>query len=137
MDLNQLLRPGAAGGNENGELVFPKDKIKTVGSLYFLDPNGYPAIVPPWGTLNAIDMNTGKYLWKIPFGEYPELAAKGMHDTGSQNYAEDRSLLRVACSLSNPQPFTITNFMHSMRGRANCSGRLHCLMVQMQHRRLI
>jgi quinoprotein glucose dehydrogenase len=77
---------GAAGGDENGQLVFPKDKIKTVGSLYFLDPDGYPAVVPPWGTLNAIDMNTGKYLWKIPFGEYPELEAKGMHDTGSQNY---------------------------------------------------
>jgi quinoprotein glucose dehydrogenase len=58
----------------------------TIGFRRFLDPEGYPAIVPPWGTLNAIDMNTGKYLWKIPFGEYPELAAKGMHDTGSDNY---------------------------------------------------
>jgi quinoprotein glucose dehydrogenase len=36
--------------------------------------------------LNAIDLNTGRYLWKIPFGEYPELAAKGMSDTGSENY---------------------------------------------------
>ncbi len=52
----------------------------------FLDPDGYPAIVPPWGTLNAIDLNTGKYLWKIPLGEYPELAAKGMKATGSENY---------------------------------------------------
>jgi quinoprotein glucose dehydrogenase len=78
--------PAAARGDENGVLVFPKDKIKTVGSLYFLDPEGYPAVIPPWGTLNAIDMNTGKYLWKIPFGEYPELVAKGVHDTGSQNY---------------------------------------------------
>jgi glucose dehydrogenase len=31
-------------------------------------------------------MNTGKYLWKIPFGEYPELVAKGMAKTGSDNY---------------------------------------------------
>ncbi len=52
----------------------------------FLDPDGYPAVAPPWGTLNAIDLNTGKYLWKIPFGEYPELAAKGMTQTGSENY---------------------------------------------------
>ncbi len=52
----------------------------------FLDPEGYPAIAPPWGTLNAIDLNTGKIVWKIPFGEYPELAAKGMRDTGSENY---------------------------------------------------
>ena len=52
----------------------------------FLDPEGYPAIAPPWGTLNAIDLNTGAYAWKIPFGEYPELASKGMAQTGSENY---------------------------------------------------
>ena len=53
---------------------------------WFSDPDGYPAVVPPWGTLSAIDMNTGKYLWKIPLGYYPELAAKGMGDTGTLNY---------------------------------------------------
>ncbi len=42
--------------------------------------------MPPWGTLNAIDLKTGKYLWKVPLGEYPALAAKGMKDTGSENY---------------------------------------------------
>lgn len=52
----------------------------------FLDPDGYPAIAPPWGTLNAIDLNTGKYLWKIPLGEYPALAAQGIKTTGSENY---------------------------------------------------
>jgi quinoprotein glucose dehydrogenase len=52
----------------------------------FVDPDGYPAIRPPWGTLNAIDLNTGKYLWRIPLGEYPSLAAKGMVQTGSENY---------------------------------------------------
>lgn len=52
----------------------------------FVDPQGYPAITPPWGTLNAIDLNTGRYAWKIPFGEYPELAAAGLRNTGSQNY---------------------------------------------------
>jgi quinoprotein glucose dehydrogenase len=36
--------------------------------------------------LNAIDLNTGRYLWKIPLGQYPELAAKGGKDTGSENY---------------------------------------------------
>ncbi|WP_263384375.1 outer membrane protein assembly factor BamB family protein [Granulicella arctica] len=56
------------------------------GYRKFLDQDGYPAISPPWGTLNAIDLNTGKYLWKIPFGEYPELAASGMKNTGSENY---------------------------------------------------
>lgn len=52
----------------------------------FLDPDGYPAIAPPWGTLSAIDLNTGEYLWKIPLGEYPALAAQGLKDTGSENY---------------------------------------------------
>jgi quinoprotein glucose dehydrogenase len=52
----------------------------------FLDPDGYPAVAPPWGTLNAIDLNKGEIAWKIPFGEYPELAAKGMSNTGSENY---------------------------------------------------
>jgi quinoprotein glucose dehydrogenase len=56
------------------------------GYRKFLDPDGYPAIAPPWGTLNAIDLKTGKYLWKIPFGEYPELARQGMKNTGSENY---------------------------------------------------
>ncbi|WP_020597178.1 PQQ-binding-like beta-propeller repeat protein [Spirosoma panaciterrae] len=52
----------------------------------FLDSNGLPAIRPPWGTLNAIDLNTGMYRWKIPFGEYPELVAKGIHGTGAESY---------------------------------------------------
>lgn len=56
------------------------------GYRKFLDPDGYPAIVPPWGTLSAIDLNSGKYLWKIPFGEYPELVAKGDAPTGTENY---------------------------------------------------
>jgi quinoprotein glucose dehydrogenase len=52
----------------------------------WLDPDGYPATAPPWGTLNAINLNTGEYAWRIPLGEYPELVAKGMKDTGSENY---------------------------------------------------
>lgn len=56
------------------------------GYRKFLDPEGYPAIAPPWGTLNAVDLKTGMYLWKIPLGEYPELAAKGMKNTGSEMY---------------------------------------------------
>jgi quinoprotein glucose dehydrogenase len=49
----------------------------------FLDANGYPAITPPWGTLSALDLDTGEYAWRIPLGEYPSLAGK---TTGSENY---------------------------------------------------
>ncbi len=61
-------------------------KYRITGSRDFLDPDGYPGIKPPWGTLNAIDLNTGKYLWKIPLGEYPALAAQGLKNTGTENY---------------------------------------------------
>ncbi len=79
---------------QSGESKEPLNKAETaVGTAYrftgyhkFLDPDGYPAIEPPWGTLNAINLNTGKYAWKIPLGEYPELTAQGIKNTGTENY---------------------------------------------------
>lgn len=59
---------------------------KMKGYTKFLTKDGYPAISPPWGTLNAINVNTGEYVWKIPFGDYPELKAKGIPTTGTENY---------------------------------------------------
>ncbi|WP_390890891.1 outer membrane protein assembly factor BamB family protein [Emticicia fluvialis] len=50
------------------------------------DTNGYPVSTPPWGTLTAINMNTGKRQWQVPLGEYPELTAKGIPPTGTDNY---------------------------------------------------
>jgi quinoprotein glucose dehydrogenase len=78
-------------GEEKEVVVAPSNSefdqaFTTDGYNKFLDPDGYPAIAPPWGTLNAISLDTGNYAWKIPLGEYPELAAKGMKDTGSENY---------------------------------------------------
>ncbi len=55
----------------------PAMKYHFTGYHKFLDSEGYPAVAPPWGTLNAINLNTGEFAWKIPLGEYPELAAKG------------------------------------------------------------
>jgi quinoprotein glucose dehydrogenase len=61
-------------------------QFRFTGYNKFLDPDGYPAVAPPWGTLSAIDLNTAEYAWQIPLGEYPELAAKGITNTGSENY---------------------------------------------------
>ena len=77
-------------GGENKEVKSSASptpmKYRFTGYHKFLDPEGYPAVAPPWGMLNAIDLNTGEYVWKIPFGEYPELAAKGLTNTGTENY---------------------------------------------------
>ena len=53
---------------------------------YFRDPDRNPAIKPPWGTLNAINLNTGEYAWRIPLGNVPELQEDGAPPTGTENW---------------------------------------------------
>lgn len=78
----------SAGKKEEmgGADVLGKIPFTHTGYNRWLDPNGYPAVKPPWGTLNAIDLNTGEYLWRTTLGEYPELTAKGIPPTGTENY---------------------------------------------------
>jgi quinoprotein glucose dehydrogenase len=69
----------------------PQDAYRNVpyvmaGYKKFLSPEGYPAIAPPWGTLTAINLSTGEHVWKSTLGEYPELKAKGIPPTGTENY---------------------------------------------------
>ncbi len=59
---------------------------KMAGYNKFLSPEGYPAISPPWGTLSAINLNTGEFVWQTTLGEYPELKARGVAPTGTENY---------------------------------------------------
>ena len=59
---------------------------RSKGYNKFLDSNGLPAISPPWGTLSAINLNTGDYLWQIPLGHEPSLMKKGIGNTGVENY---------------------------------------------------
>ena len=74
--------PGLGKSEEENEKV----PYQISGYTKFLDTNGYPAVRPPWGTLNAINLNTGEYVWKIPYGEHPELTAKGIPQTGAESY---------------------------------------------------
>jgi glucose dehydrogenase len=91
MLVSYVMSGGVKTQGENKEVTssgppLPNMPYHFTGYLRFYDPDGYPAVAPPWGTLNAINLNTGEYLWKIPFGEYPELAAQGLKNTGTENY---------------------------------------------------
>ena len=68
------------------KIKMPYMPYTSTGYNKFLDNKGLPAIAPPWGTLNAIDLNTGEFLWKVPFGEEETLKAKGINNTGTENY---------------------------------------------------
>jgi quinoprotein glucose dehydrogenase len=63
-----------------------RPRYSVSGYPKFYDFEGYPANKPPWGTLNCLDLNMGKLVWRVPLGEYPALAAQGIKNTGTENY---------------------------------------------------
>ncbi len=92
--LNLESKPEASA--EHGEAPAP-DSVQKADFPYqppfvnngwtrFFDPNGYPAVKPPWGSLHAIDLNTGEYKWQVRLGEFAELTKKGIPQTGTENY---------------------------------------------------
>jgi quinoprotein glucose dehydrogenase len=79
-------RDAAHGGETQTDDALGGIPYTITGYNRWLDTNGYPAVKPPWGTLNAIDLNTAEYKWRVPLGELPELTAKGHPPTGTENY---------------------------------------------------
>lgn len=90
---------------EEKQGIFERDPdviFSNTGYIRFLTPEGYPAVEPPWGTLNAVDINKGEIKWQVPLGEYPELTSKGIPPTGTENYggpvATDGGVVFIAAS---------------------------------------
>lgn len=88
--------------NQNLEAAY-RPKYSHMGYFKFLDSNGLPGISPPWGTLHAVDMNTGDFLWSVPLGETESLKEKGHPITGTENYGgplvSQNGLLFIAATI--------------------------------------
>jgi quinoprotein glucose dehydrogenase len=63
--------------------IVARSPYEFLGYERWRDSSGYPAVKPPWGTLSAIDLNTGEYRWRIPLGDHAEL---GERATGTEQY---------------------------------------------------
>lgn len=64
---------------DNGQFRF-------AGYDYFTDAEGYPGIKPPWGNLTAIDLGKGEFAWRITLGEFTQLKARGVPQTGTETF---------------------------------------------------
>lgn len=77
-------RPAAPAAGRAAASTTPRYAIS--GYRKLLDADGYPGSKPPWGTLNCLDLNTGKILWRVPLGEHPEITPPGAPKTGTENF---------------------------------------------------
>ena len=75
------VQPSPTSSPAKGQL-----RYSHTGYHRFVDSEGYPAVKPPWGTLNAIDLTRGELIWKVALGEFPELTKRGIPQTGTENY---------------------------------------------------
>src|SRR5690606_28597297 len=77
---NETYVPAHGNANKYTEMPY-----LPTGYYKFKTKEGYHAVNPPWGTLNAINLNTGELVWKTMLGEHPDFIAKGI-ETGTENY---------------------------------------------------
>jgi quinoprotein glucose dehydrogenase len=90
-----LLNPGRAPAQPSGLTTPPPPSIAGAeaaaasgklrylsGFGFMLTSSGLPPIAPPWSTLTAYDLNQGIIKWQIPLGDVPQLAARGIRNTG-------------------------------------------------------
>ena len=86
-ELSELVRfvsdPASASATSIGDAGVPYG-LTRLGR--FLDARGKPVVEPPWGTLNAIDLNTGETLWRVPLGDDDEIDDPEHPVTGTENY---------------------------------------------------
>ncbi len=89
LELNPDNMSNLASAETSAEINDPEEVYKlrytNRGYTRFNDQEGYPAVKPPWGTLNAIDLNRGEIRWQVTLGEYPELTERGIPPTGTRN----------------------------------------------------
>jgi quinoprotein glucose dehydrogenase len=87
-----LPTPQSRDNSDNAAAVVASQSQRTSSPYEFIgyerwrDSAGYPVIKPPWGTLSAIDLNTGNYRWRITLGEHAALTARGVPVTGTEQY---------------------------------------------------
>lgn len=72
--------------DNSGEIQTQPPVYTYNGYNKLLDGEGFPGCRPPWGTLNCLDLNSGKLMWQVPLGEHEELMRRGIPKTGTENF---------------------------------------------------
>jgi len=85
LDNKEKAKMYVDSNKQKNEAIFAVPYTIT-GYNKFLSREGYPAIAPPWGTLNAVDLNTGEYVWKKTLGNDPDFSRGSKTPTGAENY---------------------------------------------------